>query len=1030
MQEQKKGGFLGSSLFPTFKVQSDDGNEDDDDNDIDKNLYRSISNISDPAPSTVKKPSSFPSFPSFSPAPKFPTFSSFRTPEQGHQRDSRGQELGKFGKENEQHRSASPPKSKKRSREKSSHKSKEEKTKKKDKKRHQHDKEFDLKKADHDIKTEYWAYLDLFRLTKTVRIQYSDFKQYLKGKPINMARTIAAKKSTSEDDDVEFDDFIPLDQEALSKSKELQASESISFTDNPEYIKMTEEYNKKLSMNPKNRQTWIDFIKFQDSLVDSSAKKGLRAAVNDKKLAIYEKAFQHLPNDDELLAGYMTCCSETWETTRLLTKWDKVLKEHMGSFLLWDKYLEFRQTNYTTFSVANCMDVYSECISTLSQSKYLDEDCKENILTHIFIRACFMLFQSGFVERAICSFQAMIEFSAFCPPAFESQPFEQRVDMFESFWESECPRFGEENAIGWKESLLKDTPVDSSGKPPKTIPHLTALEGEDDFNKWFQDEMISDYRLWAPIRLSEASEEETEDPYRSVIFEDVRPIMFDCRLRSSKRRLLTSFLNLLSSQMNFGQSSGDRLTVDTFLHAELSSEACAAIFFPKKKDSESKDPLSKENEVVKFEFPLKTFPANLRNLIASEEYFGVMDKSEGIAIEASGDERKQFVNAMKIGKSLLKSERMNLNLWTTYAELEASKGNHEEALKIYQIALASYKTFPKEYQADAPSLHLSFAEYLFQGGQKSQAQSVLALLFESSGEQSTPVNPTRILRARKGYQDAIDLFTSSLSPFDVTQSTTNASSTISCFALFEYLLQGLEEGQAVFDKALEQLRKLHPTRTPPSHISYPKDTLGGSSSGIRILSATTGTPFEEILMELKVRLVYLHSKHGAGGFRPAILREVLEESLMAFPNHSGMLMLYLMNEARTKIENRMRRFLDILLGSEETHILWTFSIWAELHQRSNYNANAVRSLFERAVDSKSGRHSPSIWYLFILFEVISSSPPAKVKALFFRSIRECPWAKSLYMLAFGPLKFTFDPDELIEVHALMEEKELRVRCSF
>jgi hypothetical protein len=56
----------------------------------------------------------------------------------------------------------------------------------------------------------------------------------------------------------------------------------------------------------------------------------------------------------------------------------------------------------------------------------------------------------GYTERAVAILQAMIEFNCFCPPAFEEQSFFQRVDLFEVFWDSECRRFGEEGAVGWR----------------------------------------------------------------------------------------------------------------------------------------------------------------------------------------------------------------------------------------------------------------------------------------------------------------------------------------------------------------------------------------------------------------------------------------------------------------------------------------------------------------------------------------------------------------------------------------------------
>jgi hypothetical protein len=38
------------------------------------------------------------------------------------------------------------------------------------------------------------------------------------------------------------------------------------------------------------------------------------------------------------------------------------------------------------------------------------------------------------------------------------------------------------------------------------------------------------------------------------------------------------------------------------------------------------------------------------------------------------------------------------------------------------------------------------------------------------------------------------------------------------------------------------------------------------------------------------------------------------------------------------------------------------------------------------------KHSISLWYLYIAFEILQNNV-TKAKTLFFRAIRECPWAK-------------------------------------
>jgi hypothetical protein len=107
--------------------------------------------------------------------------------------------------------------------------------------------------------------------------------------------------------------------------------------------------------------------------------------------------------------------------------------------------------------------------------------------------------------------------------------------------------------------------------------------------------------------------------------------------------------------------------------------------------------------------------------------------------------------------------------------------------------------------------------------------------------------------------------------------------------------------------------------------------------------------------------------------------------------------------------------------------LWIWAIWNELSQ-SNYNIHHVRALLERAIDNEIAKRSCSIWYLAIHYE-IHHQDLSKAKRLFYRGIRECPWAKDLYLIPFIYLRKEFSIEELNDIVQLMEEKEIRQRSN-
>lgn len=102
------------------------------------------------------------------------------------------------------------------------------------------------------------------------------------------------------------------------EQQELKELESKSNLDqDSEFALKVQDINKRLRLSPRDRSLWLEFIDLQDSLLKLGSGKGkkesYRMAINEKKLIIYERALQKLPEDGDLLNRYMECCEETLE---------------------------------------------------------------------------------------------------------------------------------------------------------------------------------------------------------------------------------------------------------------------------------------------------------------------------------------------------------------------------------------------------------------------------------------------------------------------------------------------------------------------------------------------------------------------------------------------------------------------------------------------------------------------------------------------------------------------------------------------
>lgn len=79
----------------------------------------------------------------------------------------------------------------------------------------------------------------------------------------------------------------------------------------------------------------------------------------------------------------------------LLTKWDQVLRENPTSFSLWNQYITLRETNFASFTVQCCLDIFEECIDAVTSIPHRDIVKLERNLIYVLNRLCSFLSQSG-----------------------------------------------------------------------------------------------------------------------------------------------------------------------------------------------------------------------------------------------------------------------------------------------------------------------------------------------------------------------------------------------------------------------------------------------------------------------------------------------------------------------------------------------------------------------------------------------------------------------------------------------------------
>ncbi|CAG8624543.1 8138_t:CDS:10, partial [Diversispora eburnea] len=428
--------------------------------------------------------------------------------------------------------------------------------------------------------------------------------------------------------------FKPIkEKEAKKKKKEISE----------EFIREKIKYfNVQLDLNPYDINLWLEFIEFQEKNSQFGKSKkadaaDIRLSINEVKLSIFERALEANPNNPTLLSAYMKCCEQIWDVPKLLTKWDQILKENSRNIILWMQYLNFRQTNLVSFTVSQCIQVFEDCLHLLRKETLIISDPNEKlklerIMIHVFHRACFFMYQSGYTERAYSCWQAVMELIFFVPENLQSLDFYDRLIKFESFWEAEWSRFGEDGAKGWsyyEKKVSEDEPHDMPFlNISQNVPSDKSHEG-DIYEKWVNSENIRDTELLS-IRTSD--ELEIEDPYRVTLFDDIRTFLFDLTSPQSRKELIYACFSFAGFTFNPGYSSSNPLITDTFLNVKLANESIANINFwmttnitTTKITSTEMNQMNQMNDYG-FKFPVKTFPPDGSNIFSSQNWFSVFDE--------------------------------------------------------------------------------------------------------------------------------------------------------------------------------------------------------------------------------------------------------------------------------------------------------------------------------------------------------------------------------------------------------------------
>ncbi|EKD20536.1 hypothetical protein MBM_01218 [Drepanopeziza brunnea f. sp. 'multigermtubi' MB_m1] len=816
------------------------------------------------------------------------------------------------------------------------------------------------------------------------------------------------------------------------------------------------ELSRKVEECPLDIEAWLALIEHQDLLM-TAGDNGRRVttaeikSTADIKIHMYEKALENsrsLEDRERLLLGLMAEGAKIWEVKTQADRWERISRENIDSLFLWTSYLNFKQTNFSTFRYDEVKGVLLDRIKVL---KNVVESTAEDAgattlyeqLLYVVLRSTLFMRESGYTELAISIWEGLLEMNFNSPQQQVVKP--KLTDSFKDFWESEVARIGEDGSLGWDHFFA------SSGddvEVPNTLVDETndPLDNSNIFQTWVTAERIRMKCSQIPARTMDEVVE--DDPYRVIMFSDIEDFMLQLPPQSEELRQLCIDAFLLFCRLppmtTVDSDVSRKWSNDAFIRDELLE--CSPTWIKKEyfttRHNESDDVGTPSFLRTSFPNCFGSSELLFGSGLAGNYYFGAPNMTTESAPACPLQARyegnnspvsqvwisnvlKQLIQARftedlaeyylafefhispstikKISKGLLKQHPSSLRLYNAYAMIEWARGNKDLANTVFTASISTSTSI-------STSSILLWRNWVWLHILSSSHTSALHLLLDipsGTPNPKTTLTPALLLKTRQHLLSTRDYLTSTLA-YPLAALYTD------CLALLAYLTSPptSEPQSSTQGSILPAL----------SHYTTFSSTLLARPNHPAARAA------HEQTLQFSARLLHHHTRAG-GPFRPSLLRTHLTSSCLAhFPRNTIFLSLYAWTESlsRLRTDNRVRSLLATSILTPATDAP-SSRLFAISHELQHGTIHAAKAAFEHALRAPGVSSSAGLWKLYLLFCLEREEFRASAKEVWYRCLRACPWAKELYLCGLEIDHIPgLDWEEKRGTWRVMGEKEVRV----
>ncbi|KAF7902036.1 uncharacterized protein EAF01_007334 [Botrytis porri] len=801
------------------------------------------------------------------------------------------------------------------------------------------------------------------------------------------------------------------------------------------------ELSRRIEQTPKDVNAWLALIEHQDTLLEAGDERRRIAnaeirSTADIKISMYEKALgkiHYLQDRERLLLGLMAEGAKIWEIKVQAERWAQIAKDNINSLVLWKEYLNFRQSNFSTFRYEDVREVFLGRIRSLKDSisaapEWSSVKLLYEQLLYVVLRATLFIRESGFTELAVGIWQGILETNFQGQLSIRTEheapglAENKTVELFGEFWEAEVPRIGESGSLGWKRFTERGD--DSTVPDAQTDEAEMSLNSEGLFESWVIAESFRSKASRVPARTMDDTVE--DDPYRVILFTDIENflVLLPKSAEYLRRSLLNAFLifcHLPSMPTQDHESSVD-WSHDPCLYNEMLDYDSGWVQEKYLKISTEESIESEETKASSvFATPTTTLAMAPESMFSNSwfssfkpwrEVYGNEDNgpisyswvrntlkqlTQSYPIEDFAEYYLAFewinepATIKKVAKTLIKQHSSSLKLYNAYAMIEWSKGNQEMSTEIYTAALGMNQSISSspDLNDNKDSVHLwkSLIWANISIGAREIALSHLLSTPHGIPKPMTPteITPTALLKTQQHLSSARDHFLT-------TQNPTHAVLYTELLALFKYLTTTSTSA---------------PQSPQQGNITSALETLTAFSAQLssRLTSPQLAYPLS-LLHQSTARLLHHHAK--SGPYRPQTLHSQLTTSLRLFPNNT--IFFSLLTSPGLGITKLMSPitlstlFSDLLHSStSSTHNIQPLYLniihhYLQNTQSASPNLNTINSTFVSALNLKGSKSnlnsglasSSALWRLYLLFCDVypqflpsssSSTPALSSKAL-------------------------------------------------